>query len=315
LDDYAKEDTVKCILANLNEEIVPDAFSYSGNPIFSYETFKKYSNGNHYARVYVEVEYKPKDLDLPESIFNTANGINEYIKDLKDLHDIMNIRSIAYNKKKIKLEEFIWRGIIYFDQFGQAMYLYDQKYLGDKQEQFIKNNTIYKDVFYSYCETYSGTFRRIPKQDEICPQCGKGWTIDNIADYVVIKENNKYVGYNKECSREHKNTKQLQEFKDILSEVYNLDKLRFTEIPNEYCPCERCASWFTITTPDGDVKIGWRKRVINIRWLDNYKQFYETFESEDVTKGFNRLGDRFIHAWSIEKTIEYLIRAKESITV
>lgn len=41
----------------------------------------------------------------------------------------------------------------------------------------------------------------------------------------------------------------------------------------------------------------------------------ETFSNEDVTKGFRSYynNERFIHAWGIDKCIEYLKRVKESI--
>ncbi len=74
------------------------------------------------------------------------------------------------------------------------------------------------------------------------------------------------------------------------------------EIPNEYCGCERCSPWFLITTNFGVIKIGWRKRVINIDWsalADS--SIASLFEDESVTRGEN-----FIHAWGLEKTQEYL---------
>jgi hypothetical protein len=314
LDNYADKDSVKCKIANIGEEIIPDMFSYGGTPYFSYNTFKKYSNGNHYARIYVEVEYKEKELELNEYIFNTAKGIDDYILDLDTLHHIMNIRAIAHEKKNIKLNEFVWRGLLKFDQFGQTMFLSEQEYT-DNTPYKVKNGTVEVDTFRFYCKRWSGTFRDIPEQNNICPQCGEKWTIDNITDCVTIEqEKYKRVGYHKNCLRVYKNKEQLKEFETIFSNTYNLSELKFKAIKNEYCQCEHCASWFIISTPDGDIKIGWRKRVINIEWLENYKSFTETFESEDVTKGFGKWGEeKYIHAWGIEKAIEYIKRARESI--
>jgi len=311
LDDYAKEETVKCKIANIGDEITPDGFYFNGNPYFSYETYLKYSKGEHYARIYVEVEYESKELEIPESIFNTRNGINNYITDLKTLHDIMNIRSIACKKKKIKLNEFIWRGILKFDEFGQTMFIYNQKWIGKFPNRI---GTINAYDFSLYCEGYIMTFRNIPEPDEVCPQCGKKWTIENISDYITIEQKYKHIGFHKDCLKIHNNQEELNLFKEIFSKVYDLNNLKFAPIPNEYCSCERCSSWFIVSTPDGDIKIGWRKRVINIKWLDNYKPFAEKFESEDVTRGFGNLdNEKFIHAWSTEKAAEYLNKAKNSI--
>ena len=77
------------------------------------------------------------------------------------------------------------------------------------------------------------------------------------------------------------------------------------EIPNGYCSdwCCKHLPWFLITTDIGRFKIGWRKRVIEIDWTGtwNIKTGNDLFAKEDVTKG-----ERFIHAWTIEKAREYI---------
>lgn len=77
------------------------------------------------------------------------------------------------------------------------------------------------------------------------------------------------------------------------------------EIPNGYCSdyCCKHLHWFIITTNKGRIKIGWRKRVINIDWSDSIiSENAETlFPSEDVTKF-----DKTIHAWGLEKAKEYI---------
>jgi len=247
------------------------------------------------------------------STFNDKGYSDDDIIDLKTLHHIMGIRSVAHHKKGIKLNEFVWKDILKFDQFGQTMYLYDQKFIDDTPNS-IKYSTVDYNTFRFYCEGYCATFRSIPNQDEVCPECGKAWSIDDIIDYVTIEQGSyKRIGYHKECLKSHNDRKQLKEFENIFSKVYNLSELKFTVIPNEYSSYEHYASWFIVSTPDGDIKIGWRKRVINIEWLDNYKRFTETFVSEDVTRGGTLNGVRNIHAWSVEKAVEYLNRAKKSI--
>lgn len=77
------------------------------------------------------------------------------------------------------------------------------------------------------------------------------------------------------------------------------------EIPNGYCPdyCCKHLPWFIVTTQVGLIKIGWRKRVIEIDWSETHrtKSSHELFASEDVTKG-----EREIHAWSYEKARDYI---------
>lgn len=73
---------------------------------------------------------------------------------------------------------------------------------------------------------------------------------------------------------------------------YDPDDERFYETP------PRCAWWF-VKTRCGWVKIGWRKRVVNIEWSDTPVR---TILSPDgVTKG-----DTYIHAWSMEDALKYL---------
>lgn len=77
------------------------------------------------------------------------------------------------------------------------------------------------------------------------------------------------------------------------------------EIPNGYCPDYCCAHlpWFIVTTAVGKIKIGCRKRVINIDWSDTKgtKTSEELFANESTTKE-----TRLIHAWGIAKAREYV---------
>jgi hypothetical protein len=74
------------------------------------------------------------------------------------------------------------------------------------------------------------------------------------------------------------------------------------EIPNEYNK-NPFSPWFIVTTHEGPIKIGWRKRVIHIDWSES--DILETtdilFKDEDVTKG-----DKYIHAWGYHKAKEYI---------
>ena len=88
------------------------------------------------------------------------------------------------------------------------------------------------------------------------------------------------------------------------------------EIPNVYdlgwCGIHR--PWFMVTTPIGHIKIGWRKSVLNIDWSRSVVRGsgLALFPNEDVTRGAasNMGGERYIHAWSYEKAIEYLSRLR-----
>ena len=79
------------------------------------------------------------------------------------------------------------------------------------------------------------------------------------------------------------------------------------EIPNDYSNSSysKMFPWFVVTTKKGRIKIGWRKRVINIDWSDSIinKRGDELFagEKDDTT-----VCEKSIHAWGYEKATEYI---------
>ena len=77
------------------------------------------------------------------------------------------------------------------------------------------------------------------------------------------------------------------------------------EIPNGYCSdyCCRHLPWFIVTTNIGKIKIGWRKRVLEIDWSGtvNKRTAEQLFPAEDVTKS-----GCSIHAWGYDAAALYL---------
>lgn len=77
------------------------------------------------------------------------------------------------------------------------------------------------------------------------------------------------------------------------------------EIPNGYCSqyCCKHLPWFIVTTVKGRIKIGWRKRVIEIDWSDSAieKTAQELFHKEYATKE-----NKLIHALGYEKAQKYI---------
>lgn len=80
---------------------------------------------------------------------------------------------------------------------------------------------------------------------------------------------------------------------------------RVHKLPNGYCPltcaCSICATrpWWLVETEFGIVKIGWRKRVIEIDWEST--AIREEVTSNDVTQS-----EVMVHAWGYSKAVEYL---------
>lgn len=90
--------------------------------------------------------------------------------------------------------------------------------------------------------------------------------------------------------------------KEEILNLFRDHSIYVEEIENGYYK-ESLRPWFVVTTPKGRIKIGWRKRVININWSDTKIELEAEalFPEEDVTK-FNKT----IHAWGLEKAQEYL---------
>lgn len=219
--------------------------------------------------------------------YNYKQEVEKHIVDLKTLHEVIDLRHDAYYNHNIRLDEFkILKDFIWFDTCGNA---------------FIRIKE----------DTYSPI--KLPNENDICPLCGKGWNLRNLEDYFKVEDwqNDKSNFFHKQCNLLNNLNNQRQEFEEIFNNVYLMSELKFKAIPNQYSNWEGYAPWFIIYTPDGDIRIGWRKRVVQIEWLDNYKDFVEHFENEDVTKDF--IKERFIHAWSIDKCVEYLLSAKNNI--
>lgn len=64
--------------------------------------------------------------------------------------------------------------------------------------------------------------------------------------------------------------------------------------------------WMTVYTWVGPFEVGWRKRVIELKWHRTvlYKNIpYGLFDGEDVTRS-----EAYIHAWGIEKLRDYVQR-------
>jgi len=72
------------------------------------------------------------------------------------------------------------------------------------------------------------------------------------------------------------------------------------EIPNQYCDCDSCGPWFSVTTELGVFTLGWRKRVIHIK-VGFRADLHSLFSKENVT-----IGSDFVHAWSWENACDYL---------
>lgn len=81
------------------------------------------------------------------------------------------------------------------------------------------------------------------------------------------------------------------------------------ETPNERCSCVKCGPWFIGRFPFGDIKIGWRKSVMNIDWsgVAGKPNFRCLFDGEGTTHDAT-----YVHAQH-DNAVKYLARLKQAL--
>lgn len=303
LDKYTNDkESIKVIFEETREEFNKWTLTDYGTLSIEHGVIdrKKYDNPRSINMI---IEYEPSELPLTLRDIDTLEGLKKNIIDLKSLDYISDIRLVAYRKFDMRLNKFVLFNSIIFDEFGQIWCL---EYENMDRYNYSIPDFITMDEFRNKIEKFSMCSGYIPEHNSICPHCGQKWSLNNLKDCVGSGQEL----YHKDCNKYKLYEETKTEFSYIASKVF--DDFNLRAVKNEYRSESYNGCWFIIKTDNGDIKIGWRKRVIQIEWLDNYKQFRFNGENEDVTKEFSRK-ERYIHAWNTEKTIDYLRQAKRTI--
>ena len=133
---------------------------------------------------------------------------------------------------------------------------------------------------------------------------GERLTRDYIAEPGDEASINVFVYEHRRC-RVLRKARESREFFEDVFEKAGITNVLLNEIPNQYWPqgreYEGMSPWHIAKLPYGDIKIGWRKRVISIDWKSTGRDLEHLFKEEDVTKE-----PCLIHAWGKDKAIEYL---------
>lgn len=214
--------------------------------------------------------------------FNDVETIENYALDLNKLHEVIKCRNTAEDKSILK-QVTLFNNLIMLDTCGNV---WVSRRGEGRWTQF--------------------SLHHLPHNEDTCPLCGKPFTIHKQDECLYI--DGKY--YHKNCKYLLDLNTSIRELEEVFNSIYK--DWRFELIPSEYYAGSNSLPWFKVTTSDGDIKIGLRKRVTHIEWLSNYKPFAENFTDESVTKCFQD-DQRFIHAWTNEKVLEYLKRACSSV--
>ena len=223
---------------------------------------------------------------------------------LENMYDVVMREDHSLYVKNSQLTDFIGKTLLDVKRYYAAKTDADY-YIGF--EPFM-----YAEHFKDNTPKYPGSIDEWEKE-QVKNSDGRVGTKDGITDDYIIRKGDDISGfvvryfYHSGCNKVDLEAKTGLFFKEIFTSV-GFKQIEMQSIPNEYSSSEWDGPWFKITTEIGMIKIGWRKRVMNIDWIaircgtDN---FLHLFASEDVTKGEN-----YIHAWSKEKAIEYLTAIK-----
>jgi hypothetical protein len=106
----------------------------------------------------------------------------------------------------------------------------------------------------------------------------------------------RWAFHHPECLRMKVTMREQQKFDECLAKAGFTCRL-FTPVANEYWGYPDTALWFKVQTEFIQLKIGWRKRVVNV----NYPEGIGCVTDDSVTKG-----PCGFHAWSYDKLTEYL---------
>lgn len=229
--------------------------------------------------------------------------------------DINNVDDCLHHESEWK--EYPSRQL---DLYGDVLWDFVGQPIGNMWDFFVnRSNAIYYPMREGGVSNPKWVDTRIdPKYKtlQINPHGFYNGTYGKIDENYIIQENDSVhfqvkECYHKECNRKKLNETETEKFKECFEKAGYTDFEMFP-IPNEYCHdienCTICANWFLVNTKWGNIKIGWRKRVINIDWSDFKKKpnGHKLFDDEKVT-----VDDSSVHAWGWEKCVEYLEKLRK----
>lgn len=286
------------------KQIWPISYDSYGHPIisannFAYYLAEKQNTERRGDSLVPTIEYEERYFCIRRSLYDSEEAILTAISSesdaLKYLKQILIQRKLATFCGK-ELDTFVLYGKYVLSSNGHTYVLKESKDI--PQQDVVKINNI-KDI--SYKEEI-----HIPSEQDKCDICGQKFTIDDVKN-LVIAANEDSVKKHIVCLNDYKQAIENQMASQIIDAVY--DGRPESEIINEYEEEEgKNVKWYVYNTPQGTIKIRFKRKVIVVEWLDNFKPFNMTiFNEERVTKY-----DRGIHAWSKDDAIRFISMAKKA---
>lgn len=317
LDKLAVPEKEKMKIMIGDRELKPKSFDTYGHPIISKDNFAYYKA----LKSIVERQGGAlvPSIEYEENVFCMRRNIYDSLEDLKKLVVIeenpdvskpskllANFKKMLICRKKAAFKGEILNVFVVFEKY--VLTSNGHVYLVDEMTKKSEFENEVRDVW-AYEELEKLEFSKevhIPGEEDVCGVCGNHFTMADVKALRVI-ENEECLKMHEDCSEDFKISLDYQKASKIIDAVY--DDVPVSEVVKEFDKEDGTTKiWYLYKTSQGSVMIRFKRKVIVIKWLDNFKPFNMTlFEDERVTKF-----DRGIHAWSKDDAIEYLRRAKKA---
>lgn len=239
--------------------------------------------------------------------YNSKAGIASYLsRGLPGLEELRRARGAAwYERKEAGLQQFYVLGRWVLDTCGNFGRIHEVAFKPGDMSMLGKVPdvmTTEEAQLFLRGESLSWGFGpSFPAPDARCPECCKGWALENATDFATRSDSERPTFFHKACNRRRIAIAERAATESAFAEA-GYPRVNLISQPNQYCPCDVCPPWYLAQVGElPPITIGWRKRVIVIDWEASGMPLPELFAGEKVTKS-----DTMIHAWGYAKASEYL---------
>jgi len=245
--------------------------------------------------------------------YDTREGLDERLQNgLDGLRAIVRARREAGYDRKERMAEWCLLGLFYTDTCGNTSLLTRGAPADTWHIQAADleppPSVMPRADLERYTGHWTGVFREIPPAEARCDRCGEGWTLRNVKDFMWLRDDGPLPvsrARHRSCHRLVIIEREQREIATIVARS-EIPHGGLYMIPNQYHPDpDVYGPWFMLGTTAGRIKIGWRKRVINIDWSETSlrAQGSEIVAEPGITHGAS-----FVHAYGADAAVEALRR-------
>ena len=245
----------------------------------------------------------------PNAWYNNREGLEARLKDgLDGLREIAIERHRAHYDRDETLTEWCILGRYHadscgnFSKFTKGAPADAEQFRSYEQPELKPVITLEEMTEFTNSWT-SSMGSPLPPKDATCDRCGEGWTIQNVDNFIWLDRSKQ--ARHRDCHRIAIIEDEREHFEDILKKA-EIPYTKLIAFPSQYSrDADYFGPWFWVETPKGRIKIGWRKRVINIDWA---KTALGATGSDIVEDPRVTHGHTYVHAWGPDKAVAALRR-------